>query len=271
MVSTRHSGLRTVHFSISARAGYDVAMLKDQVALISGAATGIGEAVARLFAAQGAHVHILDRDLAGCQEVAASISTSGGCAVAYGGDVQNREDIAAWVQGAARLGRIDILINNAGIYPRQSFLELSEAQWDEMQQINLKSMFHTMQLVLPHMMTQRRGKVVNISSVTFHVGMAMLSHYVASKGGVIGLTRSVAREMGEHNIHVNCITPGAVKTLAEARVLSDAEAGGIMAMQCLKRRIMPLDLARVCLFLSSEMSDGMTGQVLNVDGGWVMH
>ena len=95
-----------------------------------------------------------------------------------------------------------------------------------MQQINLKSMFHTMQLVLPHMVAQGRGKVVNISSVTFHVGMAMLSHYVASKGGVIGLTRSVAREMGEHNIHVNCITPGAMKTLAEAKVLSDEQAQG---------------------------------------------
>ena len=246
-------------------------MLKDQVALVSGAGTGIGEAVARLFAAQGAHVHILDRDLAGCQEVAASISESGGRAVAYGGDVQNRADISAWVQGAARFGRIDILINNAGIYPRQAFLEMTEAQWDEMQQINLKSMFHTLQLVLPHMVSQGGGKVVNISSVTFHVGMAMLSHYVASKGGVIGLTRSVAREMGEHNIHVNCITPGAIKTAAEAKVLSDEQAQEIMALQCVKRRLMPLDIARVCLFLSSEMSDGMTGQVLNVDGGWVMH
>ena len=246
-------------------------MLKDQVALVSGAGTGIGEAVARLFAAQGAHVHILDRDLAGCQEVAASILESGGRAVAYGGDVQNRADISAWVQGAARFGRIDILINNAGIYPRQAFLEMTEAQWDEMQQINLKSMFHTLQLVLPQMVSQGRGKVVNISSVTFHVGMAMLSHYVASKGGVIGLTRSVAREMGEHNIHVNCITPGAIKTAAEAKVLSDEQAQEIMALQCVKRRLMPLDIARVCLFLSSEMSDGMTGQVLNVDGGWYMH
>ena len=171
-------------------------MLKDRVALVSGAATGIGEAVARLFAAQGAHVHIFDRDEAGCQQVAESIVAAGGRAQAYSGDVQRREDLAAWVNGAAREGRIDILINNAGIYPRQAFLELTEAQWDEMQQINLKSMFHSMQLVLPHMISQGRGKVVNISSVTFHVGMALLTHYVASKGGVIGLTRSVAREVG---------------------------------------------------------------------------
>jgi 3-oxoacyl-[acyl-carrier protein] reductase len=247
-------------------------MLKDRVALISGAATGIGESIARLFAAQGAHVYILDRDLEGCRKVAASIVSTGGSATAFGGDVQRRADIEPWVEGAIRdFGRIDILINNAGVYPRQTFLEMSEAQWDEMQQINLKSMFHTLQTVLPHMVAQRGGKVVNISSVTFHLGMASLTHYVASKGGVIGLTRSLAREMGDYNIYLNCITPGAIKTDAEAKVLTEEEAQGMVASQCLKRRIMPLDIARVCLFLSSELSDGMTGQTLNVDGGWVMY
>ena len=247
-------------------------MLKDRVALISGAATGIGESIARLFAAHGAHVYILDRDLEGCRTVAASIVSTGGSAIAYGGDVQRRADIEPWVESAIRdFGRIDILINNAGVYPRQTFLEMSEAQWDEMQEINLKSMFHTLQTVLPHMVAQRGGKVVNISSVTFHLGMASLTHYVASKGGVIGLTRSLAREMGDYNIHLNCITPGAIKTDAEAKVLTEDQAQGMVASQCLKRRIMPLDIARVCLFLSSELSDGMTGQTLNVDGGWVMY
>lgn len=253
-------------------AGYDVAMLKDRVALITGAATGIGEAVARLFASHGAHTYILDRDLAGCQRVAESIVSAGGSATAFGGDLRRRVDIAPWVEGAlGGFGRIDVLVNNAGIYPRQAFLGMSEAQWDEMHEINLKSMFHTLQLVLPHMVAQRSGKVVNISSVTFHLGMALLSHYVATKGGVIGLTRSLAREMGDHNIHVNCITPGAVKTEAEAKVLTVEQADGMVASQCLQRRILPLDIARVCLFLSSELSDGMTGQTLNVDGGWVMH
>ena len=129
------------------------------------------------------------------------------------------------MQGAAdRSGRIDILINNAGIYPRQTFLEMTEEQWDEMQDINLKSMYHCLQAVLPHMVAQRSGKVVNISSVTFHLGMSPMTHYVTSKGGVIGLTRSLAREMGEHNIHINCITPGAIKTEAEAKVVTDEQA-----------------------------------------------
>jgi 3-oxoacyl-[acyl-carrier protein] reductase len=132
-------------------------------------------------------------------------------------------------------------------------------------------MFHGMKTVLPYMVSRGSGKIVNISSVTFHLGMAMLTHYVASKGGVIGLTRSLAREMGPHNIHINCITPGAIKTLAEAKVVTEEQAREFMSSQCLQRRIMPLDVARVCLFLSSELSDGMTGQTLNVDGGWVMH
>ena len=243
-------------------------LLEERVALVTGAATGIGEAVARLFAAEGAHLFLLDRDSDGCREVAESLPS----AFAFAGDVRSAADFARVVEAAmARFGRIDALINNAGIYPRQTFLDMTEAQWDEMQDINLKSMFHSMRSVLPHMMARRAGKIVNISSVTFHLGMATLTHYVASKGGVIGLTRSLAREMGAYNIHLNCITPGAIKTAAEAKVVTEEQARDFMAHQCLQRRIMPLDVARACLFLASELSDGMTGQTLNVDGGWVMH
>jgi 3-oxoacyl-[acyl-carrier protein] reductase len=243
-------------------------MLKDRVALVTGAATGIGEAVARLFAEHGARVFLLDRDQQGVEAVAASIPE----ARAFAGDVRETAALARPIEAAmAAHGRFDILINNAGIYPRARFLDLTDEQWDEMQDINLKSMFHSMQLALPHMIRQRAGKIVNISSVTFHLGMSTLTHYVASKGGVIGLTRSVAREMGEHNVHVNCITPGAIKTEAEARVVTEQQAREFLAHQSLQRRLMPLDVARVCLFLASELSDGMTGQCLNVDAGWVMY
>jgi 3-oxoacyl-[acyl-carrier protein] reductase len=246
--------------------------LKDAVALITGAAAGIGEAVARLFAENGARVFLLDRDTERNQAVTDSVREAGGWAKAFACDVRRASDIAPAVNAAmSEFGRIDILINNAGIYPRQTFLEMTEQQWDEMQDINLKSMFHCMKLVLPPMIAQRRGKIVNISSVTFHLGMANMTHYVASKGGVIGLTRSLAREVGGHNIHVNCITPGAIKTESEARFVTDEQAQEMMARQSLHRRLMPLDVARVCLFLSSELSDGMTGQSLNVDAGWVMY
>jgi 3-oxoacyl-[acyl-carrier protein] reductase len=247
-------------------------LLTQKVALITGAAAGIGEAIARLFAENGARVFLFDRDAQRNGAVAERIRAAGGWAQGFAGDVRQADDIAPAVQAAmAEFGQIDILINNAGIYPRQPFLEMTEAQWDEMQAINLKSMYHCLKLVLPHMVAKRSGKVVNISSVTFHLGMATMAHYVASKGGVIGLTRSLAREMGEHNVYVNCITPGAIKTEAEAAVVSGEQAKEFVAAQSLKRRLLPLDVARVALFLCSELSDGMTGQVLNVDGGWVMY
>jgi len=247
-------------------------LLNDKTALITGAATGIGEAVARLFASEGARVFLLDRDDGRNRAVAESIRSVGGWAQDFAGDVRHAKEIAPAVASAIReFGQIDILINNAGIYPRQPFLSMAEEQWDEMQAVNLKSMYHCLQLTLPHMVARRAGKVVNISSVTFHLGMGNMTHYVASKGGVIGLTRSLAREMGEHNIHVNCITPGAIKTEAEARFVTDEQAKEFVSRQSLQRRLMPLDVARVCLFLSSELSDGMTGQCLNVDGGWAMY
>ena len=247
-------------------------IIKDRVALITGAATGIGEEIARQFAAQGAHVHLLDRDGEGCAAVAGSIVSGGGSAFAFAGDVRRPAEIATAVQGAVdRFGRLDILINNAGIFPRQTFLEMTEAQWDEMQDVNLKSMFHSIKLALPHMVARRAGKIVNISSVTFHLGVSLMTHYVASKGGVIGLTRSLAREFGAYNVHVNCVTPGAIRTESEARFVTAEQAREMVSRQCLQRRILPLDVARVCLFLSSELSDGMTGQCLNVDGGWAMY
>ena len=230
---------------------------------------GIGEGVAKLFAAEGARLFLLDRDSARNEETSHSLS---GFARPIACDVRNRDHVRSAIAQAAReFGRIDILINNAGIYPRQTFLEMTEQQWDDMQDINLKSMFHTCQAALPHMVAQGSGKIVNISSVTFHLGTVNLTHYVASKGGVIGLTRSLAREIGERGVYVNCITPGAVLVEAERKVATDEQIQAIVELQSMKRRIMPLDIARVCLFLSSELSDGMTGQTLNVDGGWVMY
>jgi 3-oxoacyl-[acyl-carrier protein] reductase len=121
------------------------------------------------------------------------------------------------------------------------------------------------------MVKQRSGAVVNISSVTFFTGLQNLTHYVATKGGIIGFTRSLAREMGEHNVRINCITPGAIETEGERKLMSKEESDLFLGRQSLKRRITPLDIARVCLFLSTELSDAMTGQNLNVDGGWVMY
>jgi 3-oxoacyl-[acyl-carrier protein] reductase len=247
-------------------------LLKDRVAIVTGAATGIGESIARLFACEGAHVHMFDKDADGCRAVAADIGATSGSAASFGGDVRNPAEVSAVVSSAfARYGRIDILVNNAGIFPRKAFMEMSETDWDVMHDVNLKSMFHTCQAVLPNMVEQQSGKIVNISSVTFHLGVPGLTHYVSSKGGVIGLTRSLAREMGPQNIHVNCVTPGAIHTQSEANFVGPEQVKIFVESQSLRRRIEPLDVAKVCLFLSCGLSDGMTGQTLNVDGGWAMY
>lgn len=246
-------------------------LLRNKVAAITGSANGIGRATAHLFAENGARLLLLDRDTEGNRRTAEDLR-SRTHVLDIGVDLRDRAAIdAAIVSAHSQLGPIDVLVNNAGVYPRQSFLEMTEQQWDDMQSINLKSMFHMTQAAAPDMIARRSGKIVNISSVTFHLGMANLTHYVASKGGVIGLTRALAREIGPHNVHVNCITPGAIQVEAEKLFVSEEQIKTWLDLQSLKRRILPVDIARVCLFLASELSDGMTGQTLNVDGGWVMH
>src|SRR6476661_6235758 len=210
-------------------------LLDGKVALVTGGAAGIGEAIVHVFKQEGAHVFAVDKHAgSGIMEA----------------DVRSASQIGAAVDRViGQHGRIDILINNAGIYPRQDFVSMTEQQWDEVQDLNLKGIFNCTKAVLPHMIAQRSGKIVNISSVTFHLGPKRLSHYVAAKGGVIGLTRSLAREIGEHNIHINCITPGAIETESEPRFVTPEQVAAMVAEQSLQRRILPLDIARVCVFL----------------------
>src|ERR1700722_2687104 len=247
-------------------------LIRDKVVIVTGAAAGIGAGVAKLFAEGGAHVFLADLNGPDLKSVTANLQAAGGSAFGFEANAGNRDAMAKVVDDAmTRFGCIDVLINNAGIYPRQPFLEMTEEQWDGMHDINLKSVFHCTKLVMPHMVRQKSGAIVNISSVTFFIGLQNLTHYVASKGAIIGFTRALAREMGEHNVRVNCITPGAIETEGERKLMSKQKADKVMALQSLKRRISPLDLARVCLFLSSDLSDAMTGQTLNVDGGWIMY
>ena len=247
-------------------------LLKSKVAVITGSATGIGQGIAQLFGQHGAALLMLDRNEAQNRAAAAEIRSSGVRVLDVAVDVRDRAAIHAAIQRAQdELGPVDILVNNAGIFPRQAFLEMTPDQWDEMQDVNVKSIFHSTQAVLPQMIARTSGKIVNISSVTFHLGTGKMAHYVASKGGVIGLTRALSRELGEHNIHVNCVTPGAIRTASEKHFVSAEDEQDFLAHQSIKRRLEPLDIARACLFLSCELSDAMTGQSLNVDGGWYMH
>jgi 3-oxoacyl-[acyl-carrier protein] reductase len=247
-------------------------LLQSKLAVITGSATGIGQGIAQLFSEQGAAVLMLDRNEEQNRIASEKIRASGARALALDVDVRDRASIRRAVESAQNeLGPVDILVNNAGIFPRQPFLTMTPEQWDEMQDVNVKSMFHTTQAVLPQMIARKSGKIVNISSVTFHLGTGKMAHYVASKGAVIGLTRALSRDFGEYNIHINCITPGAIRTDSEKHFVSADDEREFLAHQSIKRRLDPRDIARACLFLSCELSDGMTGQSLNVDGGWYMH
>ena len=249
-----------------------MALLNRKVALITGAATGIGESIARTFSSEGARVVLFDLDAAGAEEVAADIRSNGGAAIACRGDVRDADAVRGAIDRTLNeFGCLDILVNNAGIYPRHNLIEMTEEQWDQIVSTNLKGVFQCTRLALRQMVAQGSGKIVNISSVTFHIGMKGLTHYVSSKGGIIGFTRALAREVGASNVHVNAVTPGAIETEAEKKIATQEQVDAVVALQCLRRRIVPLDVARVCVFLASELSDGMTGQTVNVDGGWVMY
>jgi 3-oxoacyl-[acyl-carrier protein] reductase len=246
-------------------------LLEDRVCVVTGAATGIGRTIVEVFCSAGAGVYGIDRDRA-IADTIEQVRHGGGAAWGFEADVRDAEALRVAVDSAMdRFGRIDVLVNNAGIYPRRAFLDMTEAEWDEVMDVNLKGVFYCTKLVLPHMAARGAGKIVNISSVNVFRGGARLSHYTAAKSGVVGLTRSLSREAGPLGVHVNCVTPGAVETDMEKVVAKPEEIAELVAQQSLRRRITTLDIARVCLFLASELSDGLTGQTINVDGGRILH
>jgi 3-oxoacyl-[acyl-carrier protein] reductase len=248
-------------------------LLKDKVALVTGAARGIGETTARVFCEEGATVVLNDLDEERLQRHTDKLAAEGHTVLAAPFDVCDRPKVRAAVADViARFGRIDVLVNNAGAYPRRPFLEMKDEEWDAMVDLNLNGTYNCSRAIAPHMAAAGRGAIVNTGSVTFFLGMANLTHYIAAKGGVVGFTRALARDLGPHGIRVNCITPGAVLTVTEKDFGDPKETlEKTLAVQSLKRRIVPEDIARVAIFLSSEYSSGMTGQTLNVDGGWVMY
>lgn len=249
--------------------------LKDKVAIITGAGNGIGRATAIRFANEGASVVVADIDDEGGEETVRTIRDAGGAALFTRTDVSDDDQIQAMVEATHdAFGPVDILVNNAAYYPRSAWTEITEAEWDRMMAVNLKSCFLCSRAVYPDMQARGAGKIINVSSVTFLLGQPLNNlHYISSKGGIVGFTRALAREVGDACINVNCITPGAIQTEAEKRLFPDQErlAEEMAELQCITRRGVPNDVAGVMVFLASSDSDFMSGQTVNVDGGWAMY
>ncbi len=249
--------------------------LKDKVTIITGAGQGIGAAFARRLAAEGAKIVIADLNKVGAQAVASSLTSKGYDAMALKTDVSDEENTRAMARDVLeRYGRIDVLINNAAIFSTiktKPVEDITVEEWDHLMGVNLRGVFLCSKAVIPHMKSQKKGKIINISSATVFMGKPYYIHYVTSKAGVIGFTRALARELGEFNINVNCITPGYTKTEIPRGTTSGEQLTAIINHQCIKRIGDPQDLAGVMIFLASDESDFMSGQTLNVDGGDNLH
>ena len=251
--------------------------LQNKVAIVTGAAHGIGKAYARGFAQEGAHVVIADVDRPGGEAVAKALVDSGLSAWARTTDVRSFADVEGLMRETVyRFGRVDILLNNAAIYVTQKLWkgrveELAIEEWDRVLEVNLKGVFLCCKAVIPIMKQQRSGKIINIASGTFFSGSGDMPHYTTAKGGVVALTRVVARQLGEWNINANCMTPGS--TMSEESVTDNVlkRREGSIDKRCFKRVETPADIVGTALFLASSDSDFVTGQLLVVEGGGIMH
>jgi 3-oxoacyl-[acyl-carrier protein] reductase len=246
--------------------------VEGKVILITGASVGIGRGAAIGLAKRGAKIGVNYRTHeAEAESALAEIRKAGSDGCLARADVSCAEDVKRMVQTVREtFGRIDVLINNAGIYPRQPFAEMTFEDWRRILDVNLNACYHTCKEVLPEMVERGYGKIINVSTVCFRVPQDGIAHYVASKGGMIGLTRALAHEYGPMGIRVNSVAPGAILVEEELKWFPDQEAvlKKCQAVQSLKYRGLPEHLVGTFAFLASEDSDFITGQTIYVDGGW---
>ncbi len=248
--------------------------LTDKVAIVTGAAKGLGRAFCLGLAREGARIMAVTRkDLDNLEQTVKMIRSLGGEAEMVQADVAIESDTQAMARETVRrFGRIDILLNNAAVYDgikRKPFFEIDPKEWDLVMNVNVKGPFLATRAVFPSMKERGSGKIINLASEVFFTGSNGFVHYVASKGGIIGLTRALAVELGPFNICINCIAPGFTDTEA-SRGLTDVSKYDVSKTP-LKRLERPEDLVGAALFLASSESDFMTGQTLLIDGGRAMH
>lgn len=246
-----------------------------RAAIVTGAARGIGFATAELLAERGLAVALVDR-AAGVEDRAAELRAAGRTAIGLVADVSDPDGVAAAVERAhAEHGPTAVLVNNAGLTAvHRDWKTVTPAQWDEVMAVNLRSMFLCSRAVIGGMEAAQWGRIVNISSVTFLSGQRDLIDYVSSKGGVVGFTRTLAREEGRHGITVNTVTPGAIRTEAEIENFPGQEESALaatLAVQAIQRRGTAADVAAAIAFLCSDEAGFISGQNLVVDGGWLLN
>jgi len=246
-------------------------LLEGKIALVTGATRGIGRAIAEEFAAQGAQVAFTFRSsVEKAQALEADLKAQGVEAKGYQVDAGDFEGIQKTLEDVlATFGRIDVVVNNAGITKDNLLLRMNEEQWNQVITTNLNSVFYTTKALLRPMLKQRSGSFINISSVVGLTGNAGQANYAASKSGMIGFTKSVAKEIGSRGIRANVVAPGFIATEMTAE-LPEKELANWLEGIPLKRAGEPKDVADLCVFLASDMSSYITGQVFNVDGGMVM-
>jgi 3-oxoacyl-[acyl-carrier protein] reductase len=240
---------------------------------VTGAGGGLGGGICSALASVGATVTAVDVAREKAERVVESVSPNGASCIALEADVSDRFSVEEMVKRVAgEVGGVDILVNNAAIYPSRPWTEIREEEWDQVLAVNLKGYFLCARATFPYMKDRGHGRVINVASITFLIGFANLLDYASSKGGVVGFTRTLAREVGPEGITVNAISPGAFPTDAE-KIHPDPEGYNrwVLDQQSIKRRGTPEDVGNLVAFLVSDAASFITGQTIEIDGGWVMH
>ncbi len=246
--------------------------LRNRSVIISGGASGIGDGLVEAFAAQGAHVAFLDIQDEAAQALIERVTSAGHTKPTYHHcdltDIAALRSVAAQIQQSH--GTVDVLVNNAANDTRQRIEDITPEMWDAAMQVNLRHQFFLSQAVLPAMQRQQRGSIINLSSISWMIPSTGLPAYVTAKAAIVGLTRTLAHEVGKDNIRVNAVLPGAILTERQKRLWMTPEyTAEVMSRQAIKRHLYADDVARTVLFLAADDSSAITNQSLIVDGGWV--
>ena len=245
--------------------------LANKVAIVTGASRGIGSAIAHNLSKAGAKIALISRSIDALKSVEAEIKSNGGDAISIAADVSNLQSFTDAVSQVVETWRtVDILINNAGITRDNIIMRLKEEDWDAVIDINLKGCFNGIKSVTRPMMKARCGRIINITSVIGLMGNSGQSNYAASKAGILGLTKSIAKELGSRNITVNAIAPGYIQTEMTDN-LDEPSRDNLIKSIPLQRLGQPQEIADLVCFLASNEAAYITGQTLNVDGGMVMY